>query len=216
MIERLTHSAEETMGLAAGLAQGFRGGEFIALCGDLGAGKTCFVRGLARGLRLDARAVSSPTFVIMHEYESAAPDGRPALIHIDAYRLGGAAELEGIGWEEVLERRDAVIALEWPQRVGEALPADRIDVSLEHRGGEERLIRIEARGRATIGGALRAGIKAARRPCPVCRLEVDADSETFPFCSQRCRLADLHRWMGGAYRVSRAADDPRDWEEAPE
>lgn len=215
MIERLSHSADETMRLAADLAATLRGGAFLALHGDLGAGKTCFVRGLARGLGIDSRAVSSPTFVIMHEYESAATDEPLVLIHVDAYRLHGAAELEGIGWEELLERRDAIIALEWPQRVCEALPAARIDVTIEHRGGDERFIRVEAVGAAALDESPSARA-AARRPCPVCRIEVDADSETFPFCSQRCRLADLHRWMGGAYRVSRPADDPRDWEEAAE
>ncbi|MCL4198613.1 MAG: tRNA (adenosine(37)-N6)-threonylcarbamoyltransferase complex ATPase subunit type 1 TsaE [Phycisphaerales bacterium] len=215
MIERLSHSADETMRIAADLAQRLRGGAFLALHGDLGAGKTCFVRGLARGLGIDPRAVSSPTFVIMHEYESAAAHEPRVLIHVDAYRLKGAAELEGIGWEELLDRRDAVIALEWPERIGDALPPDRIDVAIEHRGGDKRFIRIEAVGAAAAHESppVRA---AARRPCPVCRMQVNADSEAFPFCSQRCRLADLHRWMGGAYRVSRPADDPRDWEEAAE
>lgn len=215
MIERLSHSADETMRIAADLAQRLCGGALIALRGDLGAGKTCFVRGLARGLGIDPRGVSSPTFVIMHEYESALRDGPRVLIHIDAYRLHGGGELDAIGWDELLERRDAIIALEWPERVSEALPADRIDVTIEHRGGEDRFIRIEAVGAAALDD-LPPVRPAARRPCPVCRIEVDAESETFPFCSQRCRLADLHRWMGGAYRVSRPADDPRDWEEAAE
>lgn len=215
MIEHHSHSADETMGIAAELAATLRGGAFIALHGDLGAGKTCFVRGLARGLGIDPRAVSSPTFVIMHEYESAATDEPRVLIHVDAYRLNGVVELEGIGWEELLDRRDAVIALEWPERIGDALPPDRLDVWIEHRRGDDRCIRIEAVGAAALDESPPAR-PAARRPCTVCRIEVDVDSETFPFCSQRCRLADLHRWMGGAYRVSRPADDPRDWEEAAE
>jgi len=200
------------MCLAADLAKRLSGGQFIALHGDLGAGKTCFVRGLARGLGVDARAVSSPTFVIMHEYESASPDQPLTLIHLDAYRLRGGGDLDAIGWEELLERRDAVIALEWPERVSEVLPADRINVTIEHRGGDSRFIRVEAVGAAALADAPPPARRAARRPCPVCRLEVAADSETFPFCSQRCRLADLHRWIGGAYRVSRPADDPRDWD----
>ncbi len=206
----LSHCADDTMRLAADLAHRLRGGEFIALHGDLGAGKTCFVRGLAQGLGIDPAVVSSPTFVIMHEYDAPADFSPRVLLHIDAYRLRSGDELEGIGWEEILGRRDAVIALEWPQRLGDALPADRLDITLEHRGEEDRMIRIEETGTVWPG----AGRKGPT--CPTCRLEVSPDIETFPFCSHRCRMADLHRWMGGEYKVSRPATDPQDWQEAGE
>lgn len=210
MTTHLSHSADETMRLAADLAHRLRGGEFIGLHGDLGAGKTCFVRGLAQGLGIDPAVVSSPTFVIMHEY-AAPPDLSPrVLVHIDAYRLRGGDELEGIGWDELLDRRDAVIAMEWPERIGDALPHDRLDITLEHRGDKERMIRIEETGAVWPGGQ-RTG-----PTCPTCRIGVSPDTETFPFCSPRCRMADLHRWMGGEYKVSRPASDPRDWEEAGE
>lgn len=206
MTQQLSHSAEDTMRIAADLARTLKGGELIALRGELGAGKTCFVRGLARGMGIDPAVVSSPTFVIMHEYESTQ-DLRPrVLVHIDAYRLRGGDELESIGWDELIEKRDAVIALEWPERVAGVLPFDHLDVTLEHRGQDERLVRIQPRGDAASGGT-------RTRPCPICQMQVAPDVETFPFCSKRCRLADLSRWMGGAYRVSRPATDPRDLEE---
>lgn len=213
MTEHFSQSAEDTMRFAADLAHQLRGGELIALHGDLGAGKTCFVRGLARGLGIDPGAVSSPTFVIMHEYESKHEPGPRVLAHIDAYRLGGGGELESVGWDELVERRDTVIALEWPQRVADVLPIDRLDVTLEHRGDNERLIRMEPRGNFRLAGKTAS---AKMRPCPTCEMQVAIDAETFPFCSKRCRLADLNRWMGGGYRVSRPATDPRDWEENAE
>lgn len=135
------HSTGEadTMALARRLAVRLAPGTVVALSGELGAGKTCFVRGLAEGLGLPARSVSSPTFVIVHEYDSR-------LIHIDAYRLSGPDDLESIGWEEMLDRARAVIALEWPERIAGALPAARIDVRIAHGAQDARQITLEAVG----------------------------------------------------------------------
>src|SRR5688572_22674006 len=93
---RESASVEQTESIAAELAAALRGGECIALYGDLGAGKTQFVRGLVRGLGGDARAVSSPTFVLLNVYDT------PSLkvFHLDAYRVGGADDFEGIGFTE--------------------------------------------------------------------------------------------------------------------
>ncbi len=135
----LSTSEADTMALARRLAARLCPGTVVALSGELGAGKTCFVRGLAEGLGLPARSVSSPTFVIVHEYGSR-------LIHIDAYRLSGPDDLESIGWEEMLDRARAVIALEWPTRISEALPAARVEVRIAHGEHDVRKITIEAVG----------------------------------------------------------------------
>src|SRR5256885_8265393 len=110
-----THSSAsvaETESVAADLARGFRGGEVVALHGELGAGKTQFVRGLVRGLGGDPHAVSSPTFVLLNVYDA----GRLAVYHLDAYRVAGADDFEGIGFAELLEQ-GGVVAIEWPERV---------------------------------------------------------------------------------------------------
>ena len=93
----LCASVDRTMALGRTLARHVAGGDVIALIGDLGAGKTCLVRGLADGLGIDASDVASPTFVLMHEYDN--PTGRPVLVHIDAYRITDAADLATIGWQ---------------------------------------------------------------------------------------------------------------------
>jgi tRNA threonylcarbamoyladenosine biosynthesis protein TsaE len=114
----------ETHGIARGLAATLRAGDVLLLSGDLGAGKTTFVRGLAEGLGIDPREVSSPTFTLVHEYRH----GRLTLYHADLYRLERAAT-EDLGLEEI-GVRDGVLAIEWPDR-------------LSHDIAGARLIRIE-------------------------------------------------------------------------
>ena len=132
-----SHGEQETLALAARLARRLRGGEVICLEGPLGSGKTCFVRGLATGLGLDASAVCSPSFVICRQYTDAAPLG---LFHVDAFRLTGPQDLDAIGWEELLGATDSVVAVEWPSRIEAALPKHRIDIVMEHTGPHSRLI----------------------------------------------------------------------------
>jgi tRNA threonylcarbamoyladenosine biosynthesis protein TsaE len=206
-------SPEHTRRIAAVLAKSLVPGDVIALEGELGAGKTCFVRGLAEGLGLDPQQVASPTFVLSHEYEP--PEASPAgttLVHIDAYRLHGADELDAVGWQELIDRRDAIIALEWPSRVSGALPADRIDVRIEHAGETSRIVSISAppdkadrvRGIATDSSAAAASAQAVA--CRTCGRSFDRSAKTFPFCSERCRMADLGQWFREGYRTSRAIE----------
>lgn len=136
-----SHGEQETLALAARLARRLRGGEVICLEGPLGAGKTCFVRGLAAGLGLDASAVCSPSFVICRQYTNHAPLG---LFHIDAFRLSGPQDLDAIGWDELLEATDSVVAVEWPSRIEAALPEHRIDIEMEHTGLRSRLLTLRA------------------------------------------------------------------------
>jgi tRNA threonylcarbamoyladenosine biosynthesis protein TsaE len=136
-----SHSPEETERIAEQLARSLSGGWAVTLVGALGAGKTCFVRGLARGLGVDPRQVSSPTFIVVNEYEAMnAAANAIRLIHIDAYRLSGEESLESLGWDELLADPQAVLAIEWPERVGGELPVRRIEATIDHVADGSRMI----------------------------------------------------------------------------
>ena len=111
----VTHSADETEALGERLAKTLHGGEIIAFTGDLGAGKTAFTRGLARGLGIPMR-VTSPTYTLVNEYTC----GAVPLFHFDMYRLNNAGELFDIGWEDYLDR-GGICVVEWSERVADAL-----------------------------------------------------------------------------------------------
>ena len=134
----VTHSADETEALGERLAKTLHGGEIIAFTGDLGAGKTAFTRGLARGLGIPMR-VTSPTYTIVNEYLS----GRLPLFHFDMYRLDSADDLFDIGWEDYLAR-GGVCAVEWSENVEEALSgAIRITIQKDPADENVRTITIE-------------------------------------------------------------------------
>ena len=137
-MEYVSNSPEETEALGAALADKLKPGTVLAFSGDLGAGKTAFVRGMARGLGITER-VTSPTFTIVNEYEG----GRLPLFHFDMYRLGSSDELFDIGWEDYLVR-GGVCAVEWSENVSDALEGDCIRVDIR-RGAHDnqRLITIE-------------------------------------------------------------------------
>jgi tRNA threonylcarbamoyladenosine biosynthesis protein TsaE len=131
-----THSPAETEAVGEALARALRPGTVIAYRGDLGAGKTAFTRGLARGLGYQD-AVTSPTYTIVNEYLG----GRLPLFHFDMYRLRSAEDLWDIGWEDYLDR-GGVCAVEWSENVEEALDSF-ILVNIEKTGDESRRITIE-------------------------------------------------------------------------
>ena len=138
----LTHSEMETEALGARLAERLTPGAVVACRGDLGVGKTAFTRGLARGLECRER-VTSPTFTIVNEYEG----GRLPLFHFDLYRLEGAEDLFDIGWDDYLDR-GGVCAVEWSERVEEALPEEAVTVAIARHPErvEWRIITIEGVG----------------------------------------------------------------------
>ncbi len=137
-MEFITHSRAETEALGARLANALDGGQVVAFTGDLGAGKTAFVSGMARSLGVEER-VTSPTFTIVNEYEG----GRLPLFHFDMYRLGSADELFHIGWEDYLAR-GGICAVEWSENVAEAIEDDAIRVSIVRGDGDDdRIITIE-------------------------------------------------------------------------
>ena len=135
MIVRSSSEAE-TERIGENLARALPEGSVVALYGDLGAGKTAFVRGMARGLGIEAR-VSSPTFTIVNEYSG----GGRELLHFDMYRLGGAEELFDIGWDDYLAR-GAVCAVEWSENVEDAFDGSEICVTLRKLSDTLREIEI--------------------------------------------------------------------------
>ena len=130
-----SNSEKETRAIAAALAPTLTPGAVILLSGDLGAGKTAFVRGLAEGLGIDADDVTSPTFTLVHEYRG----GRLPLIHVDLYRLE-RADLDEIGLDQDLAAK-GVTAVEWSERLSRSIP-DAITVRIADRGGDARTIEI--------------------------------------------------------------------------
>ena len=135
-MEFITHSPEETERLGAALAQLLTAGDIIAYRGDLGAGKTAFTRGLARGLGC-RESVTSPTYTIVNEYLS----GRLPLFHFDMYRLASSDDLWGIGWEDYLDR-GGVCAVEWSENVDDAMEG-AVWVTVETLGEDCRRITLE-------------------------------------------------------------------------
>jgi tRNA threonylcarbamoyladenosine biosynthesis protein TsaE len=133
----LTHAESETGDLAAALAARFRGGEVVLLCGELGTGKTTFVRGLARGLGADPEEVASPTFVLLTSYP-----GRLTLHHADLYRLRGDGDERELGLEE-LPGPGGILAVEWAERLSCVPWSHPVRVTLEHAGDDRRRVRIE-------------------------------------------------------------------------
>ncbi|MCI8680583.1 MAG: tRNA (adenosine(37)-N6)-threonylcarbamoyltransferase complex ATPase subunit type 1 TsaE [Oscillospiraceae bacterium] len=140
-MDYLTHNEIETEALGETLARRLGPGDVVAYRGDLGAGKTAFTRGLARGLGCTGR-VTSPTFTVVNEYE-----GRLPLFHFDLYRLEGEDALYDIGWEDYLDR-GGVCAVEWSERAEAALPRETVWVSIRRCAESEDWRRITIEGRA--------------------------------------------------------------------
>jgi len=131
----VTHSEAETSAIASDLARSLTAGAVVLLSGDLGAGKTAFVRGLAEGLGIDPEIVSSPTFTLIQEYRG----GRLPLHHVDLYRLR-SIEVDDLGLDE-LTLEGGVTAIEWPDRLPHSLPS-AIHVQIEHGDGDMRTIHV--------------------------------------------------------------------------
>ena len=133
-----SHSVQQTESFAADFARTLHGGEVLALDGEMGAGKTHFVRGLVEGLGADPRIVSSPTFVLLNIYDT--PTLR--VFHLDAYRAGGSEDFESIGFTELLDQPGALIVIEWPTRVASLLPAHTMHIHITPTGPNSRTLQI--------------------------------------------------------------------------
>jgi tRNA threonylcarbamoyladenosine biosynthesis protein TsaE len=135
----ISHSEHETQQIAARLAATMKPGAVLLLAGDLGSGKTTFVRGLAEGLGIDPDQVTSPTFTLVHEYRG----GRLPLVHVDLYRLE-SADLDEIGLDSDLAAR-GVVAVEWADRLAQAIRGS-VRVAIEDAGGDDRRVTISSSG----------------------------------------------------------------------
>ncbi|WP_300667067.1 tRNA (adenosine(37)-N6)-threonylcarbamoyltransferase complex ATPase subunit type 1 TsaE [Desulfoluna sp.] len=130
-----TDSTEETEEVGRLMGRAINGPIVMTLAGDLGSGKTCFARGLARGLGVDERyPVTSPTYTIVNEYP-----GRLPLFHLDLYRLGGGEELEEIGYRD-MQQQEGVIVVEWPERSDDDELGTDLAIVLGEEGPDERVI----------------------------------------------------------------------------
>jgi tRNA threonylcarbamoyladenosine biosynthesis protein TsaE len=198
-----TPDPESTQRVGRALALELEPGACVTLEGDLGAGKTCFVRGMAVGAGCDPNLVHSPTFTVMHRYVGTLCD----LVHVDGYRVQAPEELRDAGFDA--QAGDAIAAVEWPARVVEALPTRTIRVRLAAIGESIRRIEIEDPA-GTVAERLAAAV--GPRACPGCQAPTSLFASDWPFCSPRCRAADLGRWLSGAYQITRPLEE-RDLEE---
>ncbi len=204
-VTRLLDDVAHTDSLGEAIARALRPGDVVALDGPLGAGKTTLARAIAAAWGVDPARVSSPTFVLMHEYEGA----RGPLIHIDAYRMTGPGDLVDLDLPAFAS--GAPVLIEWAERLGAALPGMPIRVRLEHAPGGGRRAAIDLPD-DVLARPEASALARGDTTCPVTGARVPASAPAWPFSSDRARLADLHRWFSGEYGVP--AQDPPDAHDA--
>ncbi|MFQ5456591.1 MAG: tRNA (adenosine(37)-N6)-threonylcarbamoyltransferase complex ATPase subunit type 1 TsaE [Nitrospirota bacterium] len=139
-----TDSPEETKRIGENIGRLMRGGEVVVLEGELGAGKTCFVHGIAKGLDVKDIYISSPTFVYLNEY-----NGRIPLYHCDLYRIKRSEDIEDIGILDLMGC-NGVLIIEWGDKANPYLPEDRLYITITNAGGDRRRFDCDARGRIYI------------------------------------------------------------------
>jgi tRNA threonylcarbamoyladenosine biosynthesis protein TsaE len=135
--EYITNSSEETKELGKRFAERLKMGDFVALYGDLGSGKTTFIQGLAKGLGI-ARRIISPTFIIARHY--AINNG--SFYHVDLYRTESKHDLLGVGLDQIIEDKTNIVALEWAEKMREMLPEKRMDIRFQYLDNNKRQISI--------------------------------------------------------------------------
>lgn len=132
----LSHSAGETKQIAADLVRDLKKGATICLYGELAAGKTTFAQGVAGALGI--KRLTSPTFIIMREYQIDRTGPIKRLFHLDLYRLNDPEEIKAFDLEEITSDQENVVLIEWPERIQAILPKKRIDIYFEEKGGQDR------------------------------------------------------------------------------
>ncbi len=211
-LQTTSTSPEQTHAIGLALGRVLGAGDAIALIGELGAGKTTLVRALVEGLGGTANHVSSPTFTIAQEYTIK----RAVVVHIDAYRLDpDADELGEIGFDRLADG-SAVVLVEWPEKLADRITFDAT-ITLTHAGETTREFQLDVPDKWQKRAHFEAITELLGEPirdttCPVTGKAVPANSPTWPFASERARMADLYGWFSGKYTVSRPMDQ-RDLEE---
>ena len=135
----ITKNPVETMDFAISFAEKLKGGEVLALTGDLGAGKTTFVKGLVEGLKI-SEVVTSPTFVMLKSYPAKIESKKIEFVHIDAYRVESLDDIKSVGIEDFLGRNDVILAIEWAEKIKEILPQTTIYINFKHLDENRREI----------------------------------------------------------------------------
>ncbi len=136
-MEKTSRSADETISIAREFSKKIKPGTVIALSGDLGSGKTTFIKGLAAGFGLkDSGKITSPTFALMHIYPS-----KPQVYHFDLYRLESIKEIEDMGFEEFISDPAVVTCVEWAEKAGELIPKNAVRIDFEVIDANSRKIR---------------------------------------------------------------------------
>lgn len=213
-INRLCVNEAYTHAMACAVADVLLPGDVIALEGDLGAGKTTFTRSLAQSLGTDAGLVSSPTFVIVNEYPlSSAVRGIARVIHADAYRLTSTDDLDALGWDRFTTpdkhaSRDAVLLIEWPSRIADALPPEHLTIRLTpHNESDASTTARQMDLHVPQAWRSRPRLDWLIHQVPVtCRVTgqlVHPTSPSYPFIDDRAKMADLNRWFSGSYSITR-------------
>ncbi len=142
-IKFLSRNCLDTKSLGRAIGKALLPYSVIGLVGELGTGKTTFVKAVGSSLNISEEEITSPTFTILHRYETVSTGH--VLCHLDAYRLTGAEELNEIGFQELLNSGDIII-IEWADRIMDSLPEDHILVSFYHEGDDKRQITIKSTG----------------------------------------------------------------------
>ena len=133
-----TNNFEETQKAGERFTQELKAGDIILLFGNLGSGKTTFVQGMAKGLGIKKRIIS-PTFIIVRRYELS----RNAFYHIDLYRVESEDDIKGLGLPEILQEKNAIVAIEWPEKLGKFMPKNYWSLHFDNLGEDKRSITIE-------------------------------------------------------------------------
>ncbi len=140
MLEIISPTPQETERIGSLVGEMLKGGDVIALSGELGTGKTTLVRGIAQGMKFDKEEVASPSFTLINEYDGPLP-----LFHIDLYRLESEQELYEIGYEEYI-RGNGVVVIEWADKVHQAIPQESLWIILRYLDAKRREIVMKAQG----------------------------------------------------------------------
>lgn len=164
-LDVISHSPDHTRNIGVRLGRLVQPGDLILLAGQIGAGKTTLVQGLARGLKVDGY-VQSPTFALAAEHKGRTSTGAEVtLFHLDFYRLDGAEDFDTFGYEEYLEAEDGIVAIEWPERLPLSAFDQYLMIELRHLSDSKRRLVFRPHGKhyAEIVDALRVEVSGAQR-----------------------------------------------------